>query len=58
MTLRLAEPWEQRPLRCRGKRGMRGTVTCELPALHGHGHIGRSRTGAWFSWGPGVRVTR
>ena len=38
------------PKRCGAKRGPRAYTTCELPPGHEDYHLGRSRTGKWFSW--------
>lgn len=52
LTLRLAEPWEARPLRCNARRGPRSILRCERSALHclcGF-HVARDRRGAWHFW--------
>lgn len=56
ITLRLATREEQYGVRCGARRAARGTIVCEMPALHAFGctkwvaHSGRGRDGRWFFW--------
>lgn len=47
---RLAEPWEQRPLKCSARRSKTSRVYCTEMALHAHPHCSRGRFGQWFIW--------
>lgn len=49
-TLRLAERWEQYPLRCSAKRSRYSRVFCDRMALHRGHHAARGRFGQWFLW--------
>lgn len=50
MKLRIAEPWEHRPLRCSAKRRPRfGIIRCEQMALHEHAHSAHVG-GRWYLW--------
>lgn len=57
LTLRLATSAEQYVIRCSARRRPRGTLMCEMPALHRYGyplladfHSGRDRAGRWHFW--------
>lgn len=58
IKLRLAEPWEQYPLRCCSRRGPKSKLECEKPALHLYWeapdqqgeHAARNARGHWAFW--------
>lgn len=56
LRLRLATRLEQYGLRCGARRAARGTIVCEMPALHAFGctkwitHSARGARGQWFFW--------
>lgn len=50
IELRMAEPWEARPLRCLARRSRYSRIYCTQMALHEHHHSARGRFGQWFLW--------